>query len=113
MLGVHNQQIWTGGVGGGGGFQMYSDSAPQNQLVENTEPDYLNVEQAISLSAESSEEMIWLLTVSKLDLLKGNRQVPLTSRASDIAAFVTPDSFIQFSVMAFGMRSARHLSEAH
>ncbi len=40
MLGVHNQQIWTGGVGGGGGFQMYSDSAPQNQLVENTEPDY-------------------------------------------------------------------------
>ncbi len=44
--------------------------------------------------------------VSKLDLLKGYWQVPLTSRASDISAFVTPDSFLQYSVMAFGMRNA-------
>ncbi len=44
--------------------------------------------------------------VSKLDLLKGYWQVPLTSSASDISAFVTPDSFLQYSVMAFGMRNA-------
>ncbi len=44
--------------------------------------------------------------VSKLDLLKGYWQVPLTSRASEISAFVTPDSFLQYSVMAFGMRNA-------
>ena len=44
--------------------------------------------------------------VSKLDLLKGYWQVPLTSRASDISAFVTPDAFMQYSVMAFGMRNA-------
>ncbi len=44
--------------------------------------------------------------VSKLDLLKGYWQVPLTSRASDISAFVTPDNFLQYSVMAFGMRNA-------
>lgn len=44
--------------------------------------------------------------VSKLDLLKGYWQVPLTSRASDISAFVTPDNFAQYSVMAFGMRNA-------
>lgn len=44
--------------------------------------------------------------VSKLDLLKGYWQVPLTARASDISAFVTPDSFLQYSVMAFGMRNA-------
>ncbi len=31
--------------------------------------------------------------VSKLDLLKGYWQVPLTSRASDISAFVTPNIF--------------------
>ncbi len=31
--------------------------------------------------------------VSKLDLLKGYWQVPLTSRAPDISAFVTPDNF--------------------
>ncbi|XDV32819.1 hypothetical protein PO909_003528 [Leuciscus waleckii] len=44
--------------------------------------------------------------VSKLDLLKGYWQVPLTARASDISAFVTPDNFLQYSVMAFGMRNA-------
>lgn len=44
--------------------------------------------------------------VSKLDMLKGYWQVPLTSRASDISAFVTPDSFLQYNVMAFGLRNA-------
>ncbi|KAL1279270.1 hypothetical protein QQF64_025943 [Cirrhinus molitorella] len=44
--------------------------------------------------------------VSKLDLLKGYWQVPLTPRASDISAFVTPDDFMQYCVMAFGMRNA-------
>lgn len=43
--------------------------------------------------------------VTKLDLLKGYWQVPLTDRAK-IAAFVTPDDFLQYTVMAFGMRNA-------
>ncbi len=32
--------------------------------------------------------------------------MPLTSHASDISAFVTPDDFMQYCVMAFGMRNA-------
>jgi hypothetical protein len=44
--------------------------------------------------------------ISKLDLLKGYWQVPLTEQASDISAFVTPDHFLQYTVMAFGMRNA-------
>ena len=44
--------------------------------------------------------------VSKLDLLKGYWQVPLTDRASEISAFVTPDHFLQYTVMAFGMCNA-------
>ncbi len=44
--------------------------------------------------------------VSKLDLLKGYCQVPLTQRASDISAFVTPGCFLQYNVMAFGLRNA-------
>ena len=44
--------------------------------------------------------------VSKLDLLKGYWQVPLTARASTISAFVTPDDFLQYNVLAFGMRNA-------
>ncbi|KAL1270899.1 hypothetical protein QQF64_029915 [Cirrhinus molitorella] len=44
--------------------------------------------------------------VSKLDLLKGYWQVPLTSRASEISAFVTPDCFLQYKAMVFGLRNA-------
>lgn len=44
--------------------------------------------------------------VSKLDLLKGYWQVPLTDRAKEISAFVTPDYFCQYNVMAFGMCNA-------
>ncbi|XP_059424715.1 retrovirus-related Pol polyprotein from transposon 17.6 isoform X1 [Carassius carassius] len=44
--------------------------------------------------------------VTKLDLLKGYWQVPLTARACEISAFVTPDNFLQYNCMAFGMRNA-------
>lgn len=44
--------------------------------------------------------------VTKLDLLKGYWQVPLTERAAEIAAFVTPDNFLNYTVMAFGLRNA-------
>lgn len=44
--------------------------------------------------------------VSKLDLLKGYWQVPLTPRAKEISAFVTPDVFLQYTVMPFGVRNA-------
>ncbi len=44
--------------------------------------------------------------VTKLDMLKGYWQVPLTSQASEISAFVTPDNFLQYTAMAFGLRNA-------
>ncbi len=44
--------------------------------------------------------------VTKLDLLKGYWQVPLTAHACEISAFVTPDNFLQYSYMAFGMQNA-------
>uniref|UniRef100_A0A669CBL6 Gypsy retrotransposon integrase-like protein 1 n=1 Tax=Oreochromis niloticus TaxID=8128 RepID=A0A669CBL6_ORENI len=44
--------------------------------------------------------------VTKLDLLKGYWQLPLTARASEISAFVTPDHFLQYTVMPFGLRNA-------
>jgi len=33
-------------------------------------------------------------------------QVPLTARAKEISAFVTPDGFFQYTVMPFGMKNA-------
>lgn len=44
--------------------------------------------------------------VSKIDLLKGYWQIPLSDRAKEISAFVTPDHFLQYTVMAFGLRNA-------
>ena len=44
--------------------------------------------------------------VSKLDLLKVYWQVPLTSRAQRLSAFVTPTGLYQYKVMPFGMKNA-------
>lgn len=44
--------------------------------------------------------------VSKLDMLKGYWQVPLTARASEISAFVTPNRFLHYTVMRFGLCNA-------
>ncbi len=44
--------------------------------------------------------------VGKFDLLKGYWQVPLTDRAKDLSAFVTPGNFLQYKVMPFGVRNA-------
>lgn len=32
--------------------------------------------------------------------------MPLTERAKEISAFVTPDAFLNYKVMAFGMKNA-------
>lgn len=44
--------------------------------------------------------------VSKLDLLKGYWQVPLTPRAQEISAFITPSGLFSYTVMGFGLRNA-------
>lgn len=44
--------------------------------------------------------------VTKLDLLKGYWQVPLTSRAKEISSFVTPWGLFSYNVMPFGLRNA-------
>ncbi|XP_041461225.1 uncharacterized protein LOC121412478 [Lytechinus variegatus] len=44
--------------------------------------------------------------ITKLDLMKGYWQVPLTERAREISAFVTPQGLFQCRVMPFGMRNA-------
>ena len=44
--------------------------------------------------------------VSKFDMLKGYWQVPLSERAKEISAFVTPDGLYQYKVMPFGMQNA-------
>ncbi len=44
--------------------------------------------------------------VSKFDLLKGYWQVPLSKRAREISAFITPNGLFSYNVMPFGLRNA-------
>ncbi len=44
--------------------------------------------------------------VSKSDLLKAYWQVPLSKRAQEISAFVTPSGLYSYKVMPFGLRNA-------
>ena len=44
--------------------------------------------------------------VTKLDLLKGYWQVPLTDRGKEVSAFCTPFGLYQYKVMPFGMKNA-------
>lgn len=44
--------------------------------------------------------------VSKFDLMKGFWQVPLTPRAVEVSAFVTPDGLYSYRVMPFGMKNS-------
>ena len=44
--------------------------------------------------------------VTKIDMLSGYWQVPLSSRAREISAFSTPDGLYQYKVMPFGMKNA-------
>ena len=51
--------------------------------------------------------------VSKLDLLKGYWQVPLTARAKEISAFATPDGLYQYKIMPFSMKNAPVTFQRH
>ena len=44
--------------------------------------------------------------LTKVDLLKGFYQVPLSSRAREASAFVTPDGLYEYKVMPFGMKNS-------
>lgn len=44
--------------------------------------------------------------LTKIDMLRGYYQVPLTERAKRISAFVTPDGLYQYKVMPFGLKNA-------
>ena len=45
-------------------------------------------------------------SVSKFDLLKAFWQIPLTEKAKEVSAFVTPDSLFQYKIMPFRMKNS-------
>lgn len=44
--------------------------------------------------------------VSKFDLLKGSWQVPVSARAHEVLAFITPSGLYSYTVMSFDLKNA-------
>ena len=70
-----------------------------SDFVQTLEKSMIKQSLILFLSPESQ-------TVSTFDMLKGYWQVPLTQRAREISAFVTPSGLYQYKVMHFGMKNA-------
>ena len=84
---------------GDGSYRFCTDFRKVNLVTKADSYPIPRVEDCIDKVGNSQ-------VVSKFDLLKGYWQVPLTPRAREIAAFVTPTGFYQYTVMPFGMKNA-------
>ena len=90
------------------------DSAPIKQHPYRVSPmkkELLDKEVQYMLKNDIIEESQsnWsspCILVPKHDMLKDYWQVPLTQRAREISAFVTPSGLYQYKVMPFGMKNA-------
>ena len=82
-----------------GSYRFCTDFRKVNAVTKSDSFPLPRVEDCIDYIGKSQY-------ISKFDLLKGYWQVPLTTRAKEISAFVTPDGLFQYTVMPFGMKNA-------
>ena len=82
-----------------GGFRFYTDFRKVN---DKTKSDSFPIPRI----ADCIDQIGNAKFVSTFDMLKGYWQVPLTLRAREISAFVTPSGLYQYKVMLFGMKNA-------
>ena len=82
-----------------GGFRFCTDFRKVN---DKTKSDSFPIPRI----ADCIDEIGNAKFVSTFDMLKGYWQVPLTQRAREISAFVTPSGLYQYKVMPFGMKNA-------
>ena len=82
-----------------GGFRFCTDFRKVN---DKTKSDSFPIPRI----ADCIDQIGNAIFVSTFDMLKGYWQVPLTQRAREISAFVTPSGLYQYKVMPFGMKNA-------
>ena len=82
-----------------GTFRFCTDYRKVNLLTKSDSFPLPRIEDCIDRIGNSKY-------VTKMDLLKGYWQVPLTDRAKQLSAFITPDDLYQYQVMPFGMKNA-------
>ena len=81
-----------------GTFCMCMDYHNVNSVTKTDPFPILRIDDCIDKIGQSKY-------VTKYDLLKGFWQIPLTDRAKEISAFVTPDRLYQYKVMSFAMKN--------
>ena len=82
-----------------GSYRLCTDYRKVNEVTATDSYPIPRIEDCIDKIGSSK-------FISKFDLLKGFYQVPLTERAKEISAFVTPDGLYQYKVMPFGMKNS-------
>ena len=82
-----------------GGFRFCTDFRKVNDKTKSDSFPILRI-------ADCIDQIGNVKFVSTFDMLKGYWQVPLTQRACEISAFVTPSVLYQYKVMPFGMKNA-------
>ena len=82
-----------------GTFRMCTDYSKVNSVTKTDSFPVPRIDDCIDNIGQAKY-------VTKFDLLKGFWQIPLTDRAKEISAFVTPDGLYQYKVMPFGMKNS-------
>ena len=82
-----------------GGWRMCTDYRRVNAVTKGDSYPLPRIEDCIDAVGNSK-------FVTKIDLLKGYYAVPLTKRAREISAFVTPRGLYQYTVMPFGLKNS-------
>ena len=82
-----------------GGFRFCTDFRKVNDKTKSDSFPIPRIDDCIDQIANAK-------FVTTFDMLKGYWQVPLTQRAREISAFVTPSGLYQYKVMPFGMKNA-------
>ena len=82
-----------------GTFRMCTDYRKVNSVTKTDTFPIPRIDDCIDNIGQAKYAM-------KFILLKGFWQIPLTNRAKEISAFVTPDGLYQYKVMPFGMKNS-------
>jgi hypothetical protein len=82
-----------------GSWRMCTDYRKVNAVTKTDSFPIPRVEDCIDRTGNAQY-------ITKFDLLKGFWQVPLTDRAKEISAFVTPDGLFQYKRLPFGMKNS-------
>jgi transposase InsO family protein len=83
----------------GGGMRLCTDFRRVNTLTKSDCFPLPHIDDCVQRVGDSK-------FVTKVDLLKGYWQVPLTERAKEISAFITPSGLYQYKVMPFGTKNS-------